>query len=269
MKVEQKYIMTADEFIKKLWKAQKAKTLYVYGCFGAPLSDHIEIKNAKGEVIRIADNKTRYMNNHAVNRAPARQKMIETCSNDTFGYDCIGLIKGILWGADEKKDKLYGGAVYKSNGVPDYNANGFFTNGYVYGISRDFAKIKPGAVVHMDGHVGVYVGNGQVIESTSKWSNNVLVSNLGNVGNKRSQFRVWTNYGYLPCINYDGVADKITEEEKEEEPTGKTYTVKKGDTLTKVQKETGRSIDEIIELNKRKYPSLSRNFIVTGWILEV
>ena len=53
------------------------KTLYVNGCFGAPLT---------------ASNKQRYCNNNDYNRDPSRQKMIKAASADTFGFDCVCLI---------------------------------------------------------------------------------------------------------------------------------------------------------------------------------
>ena len=55
------------------------RTLYVNGCFGAPLT---------------ASNKQRYCNNNDYNRDPSRQKMIKAASADTFGFDCVCLIKG-------------------------------------------------------------------------------------------------------------------------------------------------------------------------------
>ena len=71
------------EFIAKLLDCcNNYKTLYVMGCFGAPL-------NKK--------NKERYTKNHPYNQKPERTAMIMSASNDTFGFDCVCLIKGILW----------------------------------------------------------------------------------------------------------------------------------------------------------------------------
>ena len=87
------------------------KTLYVYACFGAPLN------NA---------NKQRYTNNCDYNRQASRRNKINAASSDTFGFDCVNLIKGILWGWRGDLNHTYGGAVYASNGCPDTNANGMF-----------------------------------------------------------------------------------------------------------------------------------------------
>lgn len=45
-------------------------------------------------------------------------------SNPTvWGFDCIGLIKGVLWGLDGDETKVYGNAIYASNSVPDVSAD--------------------------------------------------------------------------------------------------------------------------------------------------
>lgn len=102
-------MMKSKTFIEKLIDAaQNHKTLYVMGCFGAPMT---------------AANKTRYTQNHSYNKQAARTAMIKAASADTFGFDCVCLIKGILWGWTGDKSKTYGGAVYASNGVPDIGAD--------------------------------------------------------------------------------------------------------------------------------------------------
>ena len=77
--------------------AQNYKTLYVMGCFGAPMTEA---------------NKKRYCANHNYNKNPERQKMIKAATSDTFGFDCVCLIKGVLWGWNGNKNKTYGGAIY-------------------------------------------------------------------------------------------------------------------------------------------------------------
>ena len=65
--------MTNKEFVDKLLQAVKCKTLYVMGCFGAPLG--------------YGNNRTRYKNNHSYNKQYSRQQMIDKASVDTFGFD--------------------------------------------------------------------------------------------------------------------------------------------------------------------------------------
>lgn len=183
-------LMTVNEFVNKIKNVLNYKTLYVSGCFGAPMTPK---------------NKERYKKNNAYNKNPNRQYMIEQASEDTFGFDCVCLIKGILWGWNGDVSKNYGGAGYAVNGVPDIGADGMFTKMYVQNISKDFANIKKGAIVHMSGHVGVYVGDGMVVECSPKWENKVQLTILGNLNSiyrKTGNIRMWDEYGYLPCVDY-------------------------------------------------------------------
>lgn len=135
------------------------KTLYVNGCFGAPLT---------------ASNKQRYCNNNDYNRDPSRQKMIKAASADTFGFDCVCLIKGVLWGWTGDKSKPYGGAKYASNGVPDINADAMIQK--CTGISTNFSKIEIGEALWSPGHIGVYIGAGLAVECTPRWKNCVQIT---------------------------------------------------------------------------------------------
>ena len=190
--------MNSQTLIQKLRDiATNYKTLYVMGCFGAPLN---------------AANKKRYTNNHEYNRKPERVKMINAASEDTFGFDCVCLIKGVLWGWSGDKSKTYGGAVYASNGVPDIGADSMIR--FCIGVSSDFSKIIPGELVWLPGHVGVYIGDGLVVECSPKWKNRVQITALGNIGNKSGyDARRWEKHGCLPYIEYNGVTVRKTIDE--------------------------------------------------------
>ena len=163
------------------------KTLYVYACFGAPMTDR---------------NKERYTNNCDYNRQPSRSKKIWAASRNTFGFDCVNLIKGILWGWNGDVNATYGGAVYASNGVPDTNANGMFWD-CCYEQSNDFRNIIPGEFVWMEGHIGVYIGDGFVVECTPIWKDGVQITALGNIGSKEGYAtRTWTSHGKCKFIDY-------------------------------------------------------------------
>lgn len=181
-------VFKANEFADKLKDiAYNYKTLYVLGCFGAPMN---------------ATNKKRYTNNLAYNKK--RAKIINSATDDTFGFDCICLIKGVLWGWNGDKTKNYGGATFASNGVPDKDADEMMN--YCTGVSTNFSSIKVGEVVHMKGHIGVYVGDGFVVECTPKWGNNVQITYLGNIGKKDGyNSRKWTNHGKLEWIDYSDI----------------------------------------------------------------
>lgn len=179
-------VMKASEFVKKLEDvAKNYKTLYVMGCFGAPM-------NSK--------NKTRYCSNHSYNKQAARTKLIQAASADTFGFDCVCLLKGVLWGWNGDKSKTYGGAVYKANGVPDINADSMIK--VCSDLSTDFSNIEVGEAVWMEGHIGVYIGNGLSVECTPRWKNCVQITAC-NCTKSGYNTRNWKKHGKLPYIEYD------------------------------------------------------------------
>ena len=144
--------------------ATQYTTLYVMGAFGAPLN---------------AANKKRYKNNHEYNRQAARQAMIDRATSDTFAFDCVNLIKGILWGWSGDLSQTYGGARYASNGVPDIDANQMIRHTEQ---STNFNDIEPGEMLWLDGHAGVYVGDGLAVECTPAWRNCVQLTAVANIG---------------------------------------------------------------------------------------
>lgn len=121
----------------------------------------------------------------------------------SWNFDCVNLIKALLWGWCEDKNKPHGGAKYLSNGVPDVNANGLIKE--CYDVSTDFKNIAIGEVLWMSGHVGTYIGNGKVIEATSAWDYRVQYSEIGTDG-RRSKNGIgggyWKKHGKMPWIEY-------------------------------------------------------------------
>ncbi len=49
----------------------------------------------------------------------------------------------------------------------------------------------------------------------------------------------------------------------------KTYTVQKGDTLTKISRQFSTTIDALVEKNRTRYPKMTRDYIQAGWVLVV
>lgn len=162
-------------------------TLYVMGGWGGCL-------HAKG--------KARAFKN-SYNTAPDRKALIEAASDNTFGFDCVGLIKTILWGwcGDTNPSYSYGGASAKSNGVPDVGADSMIK--LCSDVSENFDYIDVGEMVWMPGHCGIYVGRGIVAESTPKWDDGVQLTACGNLGEIEGlNTRVWTSHGRLPWVDY-------------------------------------------------------------------
>ena len=175
--------MKASVLIQKLREIERNhKTLYVMGCFGAPLT---------------GGNVTRYCQNHDYNKKANRTAMIKAAANKTppvFGFDCVNLIKGVLWGWSGDASKTYGGAAYKSNGVPDIGADGMIK--VCKDVSTDFRTIIPGEAVWLSGHIGVYVGGGVVIECSPAFKNCVQETaclNIGAIAGMNG--RKWTKHG--------------------------------------------------------------------------
>jgi hypothetical protein len=135
-------------------------------------------------------------------------------NGSSWNFDCVCLIKSVVfWNWKEDKTKPHGGANYNSK--TDYSCDGLLNA--CSDISSDFKNITPGELVCMYGksHVGIYIGNGQVIEATSKWDGKVQISNIGTDG-KRSKsgsisFSYWTKHGKLPNVEYLPIETQTSE----------------------------------------------------------
>lgn len=204
--------MKASEFINKLQNiVDNYKTLYVMGCFGAPLT---------------GANVSRYCTNHRYNKQAARTAMIRAAADKNppvYGFDCVCLIKGVLWGWSGNAAKPYGGAAYASNGVPDLGADTMITK--CSGVSADFGGIVPGEAVWLPGHIGVYIGGGKVIECSPAFKNCVQVTACLNIGAiSGMNGRKWTKHGKLPYITYDTAGGAQNGAESATKPSGTTTT---------------------------------------------
>lgn len=231
--------MTGSELARRcLNVASNCKTLYVMGCFGAPL-------NAK--------NKVRYSQNHSYNQRPERSKLILDASEDTFGFDCVCLVKGLLWGWNADTSKNYGGAQYASNGVPDIGADSMIAR--CDRVSSDFSHVETGELLWLKGHVGIYVGNGLAVECSPAWENRVQITacNCSKTSFKR---RNWSKHGLLPWVEYETSVPEALPE---------TYSVAKGDTLSAIAKRFGTSTAKLVNLNHISNPNLIR----IGQILKI
>lgn len=106
-------------------------------------------------------------------------------------HDCVGLIKGYLW-----SENAWSAPEYKVS--QDVSANGMYSKCREKGSISTMPEIA-GILVFMNGHVGVYIGDGKVIEARG--------FHYGVVETKLSE-RPWTSWGKCPWITY---------------PTGKIY----------------------------------------------
>lgn len=73
--------------------------------------------------------------------------------------DCVGLIKGYGW-----YDSASGDIIVGSNGMMDVTANGMFEAASIKGTIDTIPEV-PGLAVWQNGHIGIYICNGEVIEA--------------------------------------------------------------------------------------------------------
>ena len=162
--------MKTNKGLVEYAKAQIGKPYY-YGSFGQ--------LGTKG----FYDQKKRqYPNNYkfTYNAAAATQKV----------HDCVGLIKGYLW-CDSPTDTT---PVY--NAAQDKSANGMYDACTKKGDISTMPDVA-GVLVFMSGHVGIYIGNGEVVEAKG-YSYGVIKSQLKGRG--------WKSWGYCPYVTYEAEA---------------------------------------------------------------
>lgn len=181
-------IKTSKELVEAcLNVVNNCKTVYVMGCFGAPMNE---------------SNKTRYLNSYSYNRNEPHRTNIQNATADTFGFDCICFIKGLFWGFCGDPKQQYGGAVYKSNGIPDISADALIKQ--CTDVSTDFSNIMPGEYVWLPGHCGIYIGDGLAAESTFEPVSGVQLQAVLPMGNKPGYPATgWQKHGKLPWITYN------------------------------------------------------------------
>lgn len=159
------------DLVKWAIHAQESGWGYVYGTYGAVLDKSVfEFKKNQypDEVGSYAD----FIRQNWLGRRTA---------------DCVGLIKGYGW-YDAESRKINIG----SNGMQDVSANGMFQAAREKGTIDTLPEILGLAVWH-EGHIGIYIGNGEVIEAMGT-QYGVVKTQLKNGG--------WTHWLKIPYITY-------------------------------------------------------------------
>lgn len=105
--------------------------------------------------------------------------------------DCVNLIKSYLWWNAEKQDVVYDIQYDKYQGTW-MSADGAFSIAKEKGPINTMPDI-PGICVRYQGHIGVYIGNGEVIEARG--------TKYGVVKTKLKD-RPWTHWLKYPGIEY-------------------------------------------------------------------
>lgn len=250
-------VMKASEFVKKLKDvATNYKTLYVMGCFGAPMNK---------------SNQQLYIDHHEYNRGADRKKKIKAATDNTFGFDCVCLIKAILWGWSGDKNARYGGSNYASNGVPDINAD--YMIQVCKDVSTNFDNIEIGEAVWKPGHIGIYIGNGLAVECTPIWDDCVQITAV-NTPKTGYNTRVWNKHGKLPYIDYGAKSITVTTPKKtideiaKEVIQGKWYTgAARKSALTKAGYDYAKVQARVNELlsGKKSVDEIAKEVIQGKW----
>lgn len=130
----------------------------------------------------LASKSAQYPSHYTQDRMPRYKQDI---SGGKYCADCIGLIKGYYW---EKDGKI----VYDASS--DVNTTGMYNKAKVKGLIGTIPEV-PGLIVYKSGHVGVYEGNGSVIEAKG-FSYGCIRSKLSDTA--------WTHWLVCPYISYAG-----------------------------------------------------------------
>lgn len=171
-------VFTNVEHVAWLREQAAKKRPYWYGTYYLECTEALLAKKAK-----------QYPSHYGKDRFARYSEDIK--SSQICG-DCVnGAIKGAIWSElGERKP------VYASHGCPDTNADGMFEKCKAWGM--DWGAIGtmpdvPGVAVRMAGHVGVYVGNGEVVEWRG-FKYGCVVTHLKD--------RKWLHWYKLPWIDY-------------------------------------------------------------------
>ena len=172
-------MLTNKQFHEFLIKAYDRKWVYWYGTYGKKCS--LSLYKSK---------KKQYAEHYTESRTKKYMKQIE---EGRYCADCIGLAKAFVW----SNGVFEGTPKYASNGMPDKSANDMYEYAKKQGLKNGPISTLPeipGIAVRMNGHVGFYIGNGEVIEERG--------FNYGCVKTKLKD-RKWLNWYELPGVTYN------------------------------------------------------------------
>lgn len=154
-------------------------SVYVYGAYGNKLTTSFCT--------------TKYKQYPNINTYTRTEKYKKLCDSKHYGFDCVGLIKSFYWGG-------FGSVKYKSSS--DLSANGMYNKATVKGNISTMNKEKIGLLVHMNGHIGIYIGNNEVIECTISTVFAKQNHKLGGVCKTKLSDRKWLHWLECPFITY-------------------------------------------------------------------
>lgn len=159
------------DLVKWAIHANENKWGYVYGTYGGVLDETLltgKISQYPDEVGSYED----FIRQHWLGGRTA---------------DCVGLIKGYSW-YDTETARIQIGA----NGMPDIGADTMYENASEKGTIDTIPEISGLAVWH-EGHIGIYIGNGEVVQAANTTAG-VIRTPISQSG--------WTHWLKIPYISY-------------------------------------------------------------------
>ena len=122
-------------------------------------------------------------------------------------FDCIGLVKCFMWHDYSEKN-----ASFYNREIPDWNETMFFHAAKEKGDIGTIPEIA-GLMVYQPGHIGIYLGSGQVIETTAAFDKRIILTYFkGNHPDTAYKRSTWTHWFKMPYLEYDAAAKKTNEE---------------------------------------------------------
>lgn len=148
------------------------RTAYVWGGMGKKIDNHL-LNMLANEFPENYNAKTLW-------------KLKRYVGKDYLGFDCSGLIKNFMMGG------LHG---FRFDRELDGNTAWLFAHAEHTGSAASLPEV-PGLCLYMEGHVGIYVGGGQVVEATSnaRFGFGVVQTSLSD--------RTWSSWFTCPGIYY-------------------------------------------------------------------
>ncbi len=148
------------------------KTKYMFGALMEPITEAL--------IERVT---SRYPSHYP----PERVEELRACiGTECYGTDCSGLIKSYYWGG-------IGSEGYDEG--TDWNSGRLLNGSVKRGGMKTLPEV-PGICLYMKGHVGIYAGNGKVIQSTrsEKFGDGVVCVAL--------EDQKWLEWFFCPLLTY-------------------------------------------------------------------
>ena len=172
--------LTNNQLAEFAKKKLGVKSAYMWGEFGRQITN--STINQKVTQYRAMESTKKY---YTDTRVAYLRSLV---GKGYFGCDCTGLYKWFIWSENDRYAPKYTKATDR-NTVDMYNA------ATVKGDINTIPEI-PGLIVYKYGHVGVYIGNGEVVECTlSSFGDGIVKTKLKN--------RDWTHWLKMPEITYE------------------------------------------------------------------